>query len=68
MATLTIRHTDDLDVVHEITRLATANGATHLDATEAGTTTATFTDEAQARTVMAALTQAGTVTSLTVEP
>jgi hypothetical protein len=67
MATLTVHHADDLDVVAEITAIATGQGGTDIDATETGVTTVEFPSEANARTVAAVLAQAAAVTTISIE-
>jgi hypothetical protein len=67
MATLTVHHADDLDVVVEITAIATGQGGTDIDATQTGVITVEFPSEAVARTVAAVLAQAAAVTSITIE-
>jgi hypothetical protein len=69
MATLTIHHIDDLDVVDSIVTMCSANGGeTSVDATRPGVTVAAFPSEAEARTIAAVLAQATAVTGLTIEP
>jgi hypothetical protein len=67
MATLTVHHADDLDVVAEITAIATGQDGTSVDVTRPGVTTVVFPSEAVARTVAAVLAQAAAVTGLTIE-
>jgi hypothetical protein len=67
MATLTVHHADDLNVVAEITAIATGQEGTSIDATQTGVTTVEFPSEANARTVAAVLAQAAAVTGISIE-
>lgn len=64
MATLTITHDDDPDVVAEIDKMLFGAGATHVDATDPGRITATFNSDDDARTVAAPLAAARTIKAI----